>query len=295
MEYEFDSIDKTQKSEMLSTHDVLVKVYQSVHAIKSNAVILGLNIFGNKMHELESKIKKLREREGDVSFAEMLNLTMEIEKIAENKEGFRDIISKLKSYGGIKSGERQNVKVLVESLAKTASRAADDMGKQIKFVAADVDAEAIDTGPRRVMKEILMQFIRNSAVHGIESPEERKAKGKNETGIIKLSIKMTEDHKNIQIKLNDDGRGLDYPKIAKKALSSNLIKKEDANNTDVLMKVIFAPGFSTADTEGVHAGRGIGLNLVRDRIKEVGGSIKLRSETGKGMLFFVSLPVQKKA
>jgi two-component system chemotaxis sensor kinase CheA len=144
------------------------------------------------------------------------------------------------------------------------------------------------------MKEILMQFIRNSAVHGIEAPEVRKAKKKNETGVIKLSIKMTEDHQNIHIKLSDDGGGLNYKKIAEKALAGKLIKKEDAKNQDVLMKIIFAPGFSTAETEGVHGGRGIGLNLVRDRIKEVGGTIKLRSETDKGILFFVSVPAQKK-
>jgi len=296
MEYEFDTIDKIQKNEQLTTHEVLVKIYQSVHAIKSNAVILGLNIFGNKMHALESKIKKLREKEGDVPFAEMLNLTMDIEKITGEKDNFRDIISKLQSYaeGGTK-GERQNVKVLVESLAKTTSRAAEDMKKLITFTSSDIDAEAIDKGPRRVMKEVLMQFIRNSAVHGIETPDVRKAKGKNETGVIKLSIKMTEDHQNINIRFSDDGKGLDYKRIAEKALSGGLIKKEDAANKDVLMKMIFAPGFSTAETEGIHAGRGIGLNLVRDRIKEVGGSIKLRSEADKGILFFVSLPIVKKA
>ncbi len=141
------------------------------------------------------------------------------------------------------------------------------------------------------MKEILMQLIRNSALHGVETPDERKAKGKNETGIIKLSIKMTEDRKNIQIKLTDDGKGLDYKKIAERALAKNLIKKEDAKNPDILTKVIFLPGFSTAETETVHGGRGIGLNLVRDRIKEVKGAIKLKSEPGKGTLFFISLPV----
>jgi len=295
MEFEFGSIEKIQKDENLSTHDSLVKIYQSVHAIKSNAVILGLNVFGNKMHALESKIKKLREMEGTVPFAEMLNLTMDIEKVTGAKDNFKEIINKLQSYGGVTEGaERQNVKVLVESLAKTTSRAAEDMGKQIKFIANDIDAEAIDKGPRRVMKEVLMQFIRNSAVHGIELPDVRKAKGKNETGVIKLSIKMTENHQNINIKLSDDGGGLNYKKIAEKALASNLIKKEDAKNQDVLMKIIFQPGFSTADTEGVHAGRGIGLNLVRDRIKEVGGTIKLRSEDDKGILFFVSVPIQKK-
>jgi len=296
MEYEFGTIDKILKNDSMSAHDVLVKVYQSVHAIKSNSVILGLNIFGNKVHNLESKIKKMREQEGEVPFVEMLNLTMDIEKISQEREGFKEIINKLKSYAGssgdgAKSGEKQAVKVLLESLSKTTTRAAEDLEKLVQFSATDIDAEAIEKGPRRVMKEILMQLIRNSVVHGVEAPDVRKAKGKNETGTIKLSIGFAEDHKNIQIKLSDDGGGLDYKKIAQKAIENNVIKKEDADNKDALIKAIFSPGFSTADVEGVHGGRGIGLNLVRDRIKEVNGNIKLRSEPGKGTIFFVVLPV----
>jgi len=110
-------------------------------------------------------------------------------------------------------------------------------------------------------------------------------------GVIKLTIKVTEDHKNIHIKLIDDGKGLDYKKIAQRALEKKLIKPEEAKNPDVLMRVIFMPGFSTADTETVHGGRGIGLNLVRDRIKEVKGAIKVKSEADKGTLFFISLPI----
>jgi two-component system chemotaxis sensor kinase CheA len=294
MEHEFGTIDKTLKSDM-SSHDVLVKVYQSVHAIKSNAVILGLNVFGNKLHALESKIKKLREEES-VPFAEMLNLTMEIEKISQERDKFREIIGKLQSYGGESGGAggvKQNIKVLVDSLAKATEKASADTEKIIKFVANDIDAEAIQFGPRRIIKEILMQLVRNSVVHGIEIPEVRKTKGKNETGIIKLSIKMTEDKKQIHVKLADDGGGLDYKKIAEKAIQNNLINKADAQNKEALMKVIFAPGFSTAETEGVHAGRGIGLNLVRDRIKEVNGKMKLHSEADKGTIFAISIPVVK--
>jgi two-component system chemotaxis sensor kinase CheA len=298
MEYEFDNIDKILKNVSFSAHDVLVKVYQSVHAIKSNAVILGLNVFGRKVHNLESKIKKLREIEGDVPFAEMLNLTMEIEKISQEKEGFRDTIDKLQSYssGAVGAGgKRQNVKVLIESLSKAASRAAEDLEKQVQFVADDVEPEAIDKGPRRVMKEILTQLVRNSVVHGVEKPDVRKSKGKRETGVIKLSIKMTDNHEHIHIKLSDDGKGLDYKKISERAVDHKVIKKEDADNKDVLLKAIFSPGFSTADTEGIHAGRGIGLNLVRDRVKEVNGSIRLRSDTDKGIMFFISIPIPKKA
>ena len=104
---------------------------------------------------------------------------------------------------------------------------------------------------------------------------------------------MSEDQKQIIIKLTDDGGGLNYKKIAEKALENNLIRKEDADNKDTLIKIIFTPGFSTAETEGVHAGRGIGLNLVRDRIKEVNGSIKVRSEINKGTVFSITIPVVK--
>lgn len=296
MEHEFDSIDKTLKNEDMSAHDALVKVYQSIHAMKSNAVILGLSVFGNKLHNLESKIKKMREIKGDIPFGEMLNLTMDIEKIANEKEGFKDVISKLKTYSGGGAGvgaggEKQSVKVLLDSLAKATSKAAEDSEKLIKFVANDVDSEALEKGPKRDIKDILMQLIRNSAIHGIETPEVRESRGKRETGIIKLSIKMSEDKKTIQIKLSDDGNGLDYKKISEKALSKGLIKPENADNKDLLMKAIFSPGFSTAETEGVHAGRGIGLNLVRDRIKEVNGSVKLKTEAGKGTIFFITVPV----
>jgi len=296
MEYEFGTIDKILKNDSMSAHDVLVKVYQSVHAIKSNSVILGLNIFGNKVHALESKIKKLREQEGEVPFVEMLNLTMDIEKISQEREGFKEIISKLKSYaGGSSDGDnskKQGVaKVLLESLSKTTKRASEDLEKKVQFVPGEIDDMAIEKGPRRVIKEILMQLIRNSVVHGVESPDVRKEKGKNETGTIKLSINVTEDKKNVQIKLSDDGAGLDYKKIAEKAIKNKIIKKEDAENKDALIKAIFSPGFSTAEVEGVHGGRGIGLNLVRDRIKEINGTVKLRSEPNKGTVFFVVVPL----
>ena len=297
MEHEFDTIDKVLKDDNLTAHEALVKTYQSVHAMKSNAVILGLNIFGEKVHNLESKIKKLREVEGEASFSEMLNLTVDIEKLSNEKESFKEIIARFNTYtnkeGKNEDGKMQNIKIMIESLEKAASKAASDSGKQVDIIADDIDIDAVEKGPRRVMKDILTQLVRNAVVHGIEDPEVRKEKNKSENGAIKISIKMAEDGQNIQIRCMDDGAGLNYEKIGERALSKNLIKPEDVNNQNILMKVIFAPGFSTAATEDMHAGRGIGLNLVRDRIKEVNGSIKLRSETDKGVLFLVSLPCKQ--
>jgi two-component system chemotaxis sensor kinase CheA len=293
-EYEFSRIDDILKNDKLSSHEALVEIYQSVHAIKSNAVILGLNTFGSKAHDLESKIKKLREQEKEVTFDEMLNLTVEIEKLSQTKDGFRDTIDRINSFKmGNTEGQKKNDAILIESLMKTTSKASGDMGKKVQFV-ADVDPVAFDKGPRRVIKEVLMQLIRNSCVHGIETPEVRTAKGKNETGTIRLSIKT--DGKIIHVKLGDDGNGLDFGKISKKALSMNMIKPEEANNKNVLLNTIFSPGFSTADDEeGMHAGRGIGLNLVRDRVRDAKGTIKLQTEMDKGTIFNIFFTAESNA
>jgi chemotaxis protein histidine kinase CheA len=183
--------------------------------------------------------------------------------------------------------------VLIESLTKTTDKAAADMGKKVKFSVVGIDTEAIEKGPRRLMKEVLMQLIRNAVVHGIETPEERLARGKNESGLVRLSIKT--DGKVIRVKLADDGKGFDFKKIREKALGLNMLKQEDADDKNALLEVIFLPGFSTAETEGVHAGRGIGLNLVRDRVRDAKGTIKTQSEFGKGTVFTILLPVTDNA
>jgi two-component system chemotaxis sensor kinase CheA len=286
-EYEFDRIDETLKNESMSAHRALVEIYQSIHAIKSNAVILGLNVFGNKVHDLESKIKKLREQ-GEVSFDEMLNLTMDIEKLFQEKEGFKTTTEKIQSFSKSTAvGRKRSDDVLIESLTKTVDKTAEDLGKKVSLVVDGVDSAAMEIGPRRIIKEVLVQLIRNSVVHGIEAPEDRA--NKSETGTIRLSIKLTDG--SIHVKLGDDGRGLDYGKIAEKALRLNLIKEEDAKNKAALLKVIFSPGFSTAETEGVHAGRGIGLNLVQDRVRAKKGSIKVQTEQGKGTEFNIIFPI----
>ena len=290
-EYEFSRIDDTLKDDSLSSHDALVEVYQAVHAIKSNAVILGLNTFGEKVHDMESKIKKLREQKEEVTFDEMLHLTVELEKLSNEKDEFKFIIERINTFkGNDVAGPKQNEYVLVESLTKAVHKAADTLGKKAKLVISGIDIAAIEKGPRRLMKEVLMQLVRNAVVHGIEMPEERIARGKNETGIIRLLIKS--DGGLLQIKLADDGGGLDFKKIREKAYSQNMITRENANDRNVLLQTIFSPGFSTAETDGVHAGRGIGLNLVRDRVRSAKGTIKLQTESGKGTVFSIILPME---
>jgi two-component system chemotaxis sensor kinase CheA len=260
--------------------------------MKSNAVILGLEQYSIKLHALESKIKIIREQE-HIGYEEILHITVELEKIMREKDKFRKTIEKIQSF---KTGEirNQDEYVLVQSLIKASERASRDLQKKVRFVVEGIDSQAIENGPRRLMKEILTQLVRNAVAHGIESPEERRARGKGEEGLISLSIKMRDE--KIHIRLADDGSGLDFDRIRAQARKTNIVRTdEEARDKNRLVQALFAPGFSTAREEGVHAGRGIGLNLVRERLQSISGSIKVQTEEGKGTSFNVFIPLNTAA
>ncbi|MDR3167010.1 MAG: hypothetical protein LBT93_03620 [Treponema sp.] len=289
-EYEFDRINGTLRDKELPARDAIINIYQSVHAIKSNAVILGLDSFSGKVHALESQIKKTRDQEGEISFEDLLRITLELEKIMLEKDKFKTALDKIRSFK-ISETKKQDEYVLVASLTRAASRASEDQHKKVRFVVDAIDSAAILSGPRRIIKEILTQLVRNAVCHGIESPGERLARGKDETGTISLSVKL--EHGKIHLKLRDDGQGLDFDRIRKQAEKLHLIKDpQKGEDKNFLLQTIFMPGFSTAETEGVHAGRGIGLNLVKDRVRDINGTIKLQTEPGKGTVFNIFIPLE---
>jgi two-component system chemotaxis sensor kinase CheA len=289
-EYEFDRINEILRDKSLSAKDAVIDIYQSVHAIKSNAIILGLESFSGKVHTLESQIKKMREQEGEITFEDLLHIALELEKIMTEKDKFRAAIDKIRSFK-IGDAKKQDEYVLVESLTRASKRASEDQHKKVRFVVDGIDSAAVVYGPRRVMKEVLTQLVRNAVCHGIESPEERRARGKAETGTIRLSIKA--ENGKIHIKLRDDGKGLDFDRIREKAEELHLLRNSrDGEDKNFLLQTIFLPGFSTAETEGLHAGRGIGLNLVKDRIRDISGAIRLQTEPGKGTIFTIFIPLE---
>ena len=290
-EYEFDRINTILKDKERTSQQVMVDIYQAVHAIKSNAVILGLISFSTKLHELEDKIRTLREK-ADISFQEVLHITVELDRLMKIKDGFNDLILKILSFN-LGDNRMQEENVLVSTLEQVIEKASADLGKKARLVVGEINVQAMENGPRRIMKEILMQLVRNSMYHGIEHPEGRTTKGKEETGAIKLSIEMVED--KIYIQLTDDGKGLDFVEIREKAERMNLITdKKQLDDKNSLIQVLFSPGFTTVadNAADMYAGRGIGLNLVRERIKEVKGSMKLLSEEGKGTTFKIFIPVE---
>lgn len=164
------------------------------------------------------------------------------------------------------------------------------MNKKIDLEIEGVETE-IDKGMVDDIFDPLIHLLRNAVDHGIESGEERKRWGKPETG--KIVLKATHEGDSIVIEVRDDGKGVDTEKIRQKIIAKGLYSKESAekmSNRD-LLSIIFLPGFSTSDEVSNLSGRGVGMDAVKRKIEEIGGTVGVSTVKGKGTKILIRLPL----
>lgn len=163
------------------------------------------------------------------------------------------------------------------------------LGKKAELITEGGDTE-VDKTINDAIVDPFMHMIRNSMDHAIESPEERIALGKPEAGRVTLSAKNTGGE--IFITISDDGSGLDTNKLLKKAKNSGLLTKPESEYSEKeIFNLILLPGFSTNTTVTEFSGRGVGMDVVRKNIEQVGGTISIASEKGKGTTFTIKIPL----
>ena len=165
-----------------------------------------------------------------------------------------------------------------------------ELGKKIELVMDGSDTE-LDRQVLELIKDPLTHMVRNSADHGLEMPADRIAAGKPEKGVIKL--KAFHEGGHIIISIADDGMGLNTARISEKALDKGLATREElAQMTDAqIHRFIFAPGFSTASKVTNLSGRGVGMDVVRNNIEQIGGVVDVTSTAGKGSHFKIKIPL----
>jgi two-component system chemotaxis sensor kinase CheA len=161
------------------------------------------------------------------------------------------------------------------------------LGKKVDLVTVG-EATELDKGMVEKITDPLTHLVRNSCDHGIESPADRVAKGKPETGTITLVA--SHQGGSIVIEVRDDGRGLNREKLIKKAREKG-IDAPDSMTDQECWNLIFAPGFSTADQVTDVSGRGVGMDVVKKNILSLGGSVDIDSAEGYGMSVKVRLPL----
>jgi two-component system chemotaxis sensor kinase CheA len=165
-----------------------------------------------------------------------------------------------------------------------------ELGKQIELEMHGADTE-LDRQVLDLIKDPLTHMVRNSADHGLETPAERLAGGKGEQGTIRLSAYHEGGH--IIICIADNGRGLNTEKIKAKAISSGLVTEAELEKMSEaqIHKFIFAPGFSTAAAVTSVSGRGVGMDVVRTNIDQIGGTIDIKSVAGEGSSVTIKIPL----
>ena len=182
------------------------------------------------------------------------------------------------------------VRSVLTRLPRLVRDVAAKCGKKVELVTAGEETEL----DRSVIEEIsdpLVHILRNAVDHGLESPEERLAAGKPETGLVTVTAWNQETY--IYLSIKDDGRGIDTRRLREKVIERGLVSREiaEAASEEAVFQYIFLPGLSTARTISDVSGRGVGMDIVRTNIERLNGQVTVHSTPGKGSEFIIQLPL----
>jgi two-component system chemotaxis sensor kinase CheA len=222
------------------------------------------------------------------------NQLLEIVRRHEDSE-FKAPLQRLSSVTaelqeGVMKTRMQPIGNAWQKLPRIVRDLSNELGKQIDLEMQGAETE-LDRQVLDLIKDPLTHMVRNSADHGLETPEQRRAAGKPEHGRIRLSAYHEGGH--IIIQIADDGRGLDTERIKAKVIAQGLVSEADAQKLSEaqIHKFIFAPGFSTAAKVTNVSGRGVGLDVVRNNIDQIGGTVDVKSVAGVGLSFTIKIPL----
>lgn len=211
-------------------------------------------------------------------------------------QGDPDLVSIAEDVESLTSGLRDNamsirmlqIGTTFASFKRLVRDIANELGKTIELTTAGGETE-LDKTVIDQLKDPLVHIIRNAVDHGIETPAERLAAGKPETGTIHLSAEHSGAH--VLIRIEDDGKGLDPVVIRRKAVEKGIIAADAELDDNEIRNLLFAPGFSTAEKITDLSGRGVGMDVVKRSIESLRGSIDLSSRTGRGTTITLKLPL----
>ncbi len=252
---------------------------------KVNEIISAFDTMITREFHLKSQLDELKKLEEKLGSRELSKIRKQFEN---------DIYTLETSIFGVQEKafdlRMLPISLVLRPLENTIAMEAMNLNKKVKCNIPETDI-AIDKVILEELGDILMHLIRNALDHGIESPKERKKCGKSEEGTI--SIICVREARYIELKISDDGRGLDYQKIRNKAITLYPERTEEINQMTEreLSQFLFQSGFSTKETVTELSGRGVGLDVVWSNVEKIKGRIKVESRPGSGTSFILHFPL----
>jgi len=287
-------------------HDKVQRVFRIAHTLKAQAASLGLLLFERSIHEIEDKLNELR-KNPSVMNEDLLTVLVSIANFQTDLEEAGELIEKVANLrrsfptaqapalNGSDRGPSATLSPSAElrsAVDELCTTVLSRLGKQCRI---DWQVPVYDSLPgehRRIVRDAVVQLVRNSLVHGIEFPAQRSAAGKDPHGSITIRLER-EATGQTHLRCRDDGAGLDTAGIRAHAVREGLIAGESAAALaeHEVCALIFEPGFSTASTVTEDAGRGVGLDALRAEIvDELDGEIRVQFAAGRYCEFHVFLP-----
>ncbi len=270
----------------LDTRERLDVVSRSLETLTTS----GAAASGGSIDRIASHIRRLRDQ-----FQAIEN---ELERIGEAREQLKSLSDTVHSLGRVSDSLQKGVldtrMVPIGPLFERFRRVIRDLSVSSgKEVALRIAGEKTELDKRMIdeLSDPLIHMVRNGVDHGLERPEDRVAAGKPRTGTISLSASHRGN--SVVITASDDGRGIDIERVRKKIVANGLITAEDAAalSDRELTAFIWHPGLSTAETITDVSGRGVGMDIVKNRIESLNGAVDVRSVLGQGTTFTIRLPL----
>ena len=269
--------------------------FRAVHSIKSDAAALGLASIESKAHAFEEDLVELRENQ-DLSGRELLGLPIKLDELMTHFHAIEALVGRLTSLRSAFASEAtQRIDAfrpedaIATQLKQVAAKVGSDLGRQVDLQCAGLDH--LPAANRSQLKDVLVQLVRNAVVHGIEASEERQQQSKPAAGNVLVRC-MARAGGGWRISVEDDGRGISASHIRVAAVKRGLMSLDQATKLSgpELLELLFKPGFSTHTKADEHAGRGVGLDVVKSTVASLGGSVRLSGRRGEGTRFIIELP-----
>jgi two-component system chemotaxis sensor kinase CheA len=286
-------------------------LFRQVHSVKGEAAALGLSSIESRAHSFEDDLKGLREK-SDLSGNDFLPLVIKLDDLLTHLQSVGDLVSRLARLHVAATNEpssHTDTAVIESASPEVVAKPDPSVTGMLQQLALRVASEnhkeaalqcmGFDTVPdeyRRIVKDIAVQAVRNSIVHGIESTTDRLGTGKPTQGQLKLIFQELGDA-GYKLIAEDDGQGLSTEKIKQAALKKGFVTPEKAATLDAkqVFSLLFQPGFSTVENATKDAGRGVGMNLMAGLMQQIGGKVSVATVPGKFTRLTLSLPPVKRA
>ncbi len=267
-----------------ATTGALGPLLRELHGAKGEAGILGFAPLVREIHLLESALAAYQEGAGEETARGLRERVSTVQSVLS---ATRSVLEQLARFG--RALDREPAEhwpaSLQTALERWVAKLAVELNKPARFLWR-LEGVELPESHVTLLRETLAQLVRNSLVHGVEPAEVRRERGKPPVATLQLAARRRPDAESVDLIFQDDGGGLDLPALRAKAERLGL----DAACDEDLRRLIFRPGFSTAAAVDLHAGRGVGLDLVRERIEATGGRIEVHSEAGRYCAFRIRLP-----